>query len=71
MSAYKIQMPGNYSEESIQHLQLGKGLKSRILHCCQFQSKNLQYIWHFSQYLKECFAFILADPPNDVLQNPG
>jgi len=20
---------------------------------------------------KKCFAYILADPPNDVLQNPG
>jgi hypothetical protein len=26
--AYKIQMPGNYPEESIQHLQHGKSLKS-------------------------------------------
>jgi hypothetical protein len=31
MSAYKIQMPGNYPEESIQHLQHGESLKSRRL----------------------------------------
>jgi len=27
--AYKIQMPGNYPEESIQHSEHGKSLKSR------------------------------------------
>ena len=31
-SAYKIQKPGNYSEESIQHSEHGESLKSRILH---------------------------------------
>jgi hypothetical protein len=31
MSAYKIQAPGNYPEESIQHLEHGVSLKSRIL----------------------------------------
>jgi len=30
MSAYKIQMPGNYPEESIQHSEHGKSLKSRV-----------------------------------------
>jgi hypothetical protein len=30
MLAYKIQMPGNYPEESIQHSEHGKSLKSRI-----------------------------------------
>jgi len=29
MSAYKIQMPGNYPEESIQHSEHGESLKSR------------------------------------------
>jgi len=29
-SAYKIQMPGNHPEESIQHSEQGKSLKSRI-----------------------------------------
>jgi len=29
MSAYKIQMPGNYPEESTQHSEHGKSLKSR------------------------------------------
>jgi hypothetical protein len=29
-SAYKIQTPGNYPEESIQNLQHGESLKSRI-----------------------------------------
>ena len=29
-SAYKIQMPGNYPEEGIQHSEHGESLKSRI-----------------------------------------
>jgi len=29
-SAYKIQMPGNYPEESIQHSEQGEGLKSNL-----------------------------------------
>jgi len=29
MSAYKIQTPGNYPEENIQHTEHGKSLKSR------------------------------------------
>jgi len=29
--AYKIQNPGNYPEESIQHSEHGKSLKSRII----------------------------------------
>jgi hypothetical protein len=32
MSEYKLQMPGNYPKESIQHLEHGESLKSRILH---------------------------------------
>ena len=32
ISAYKIQTPGNYPEESIQHSEHGKSLKCRILH---------------------------------------
>jgi hypothetical protein len=31
MSAYKIQMPGNYPEENIQHLEHSESLKSRKL----------------------------------------
>jgi len=30
-SAYKIQMPGNYPEESIQHTEHSESLKSRII----------------------------------------
>ena len=29
--AYKIQTPGNYTEESIQHSEHGKSLKSRMM----------------------------------------
>jgi len=31
MLAYKIQTPGNYPEENIQHTEHGKSLKSRTL----------------------------------------
>jgi len=31
-SAYKLQTPGNYPEESIRHSEHGESLKSRILH---------------------------------------
>jgi hypothetical protein len=31
MLAYKFQTPGNYPEESIQHLEQGESLKSRKL----------------------------------------
>jgi hypothetical protein len=33
MSAYKIQTPGNYPEENIQHTEHGKSLKSRLIKC--------------------------------------
>ena len=33
-SAYKIQMPGNYPKESIQHTEHGESLKSRIQMFC-------------------------------------
>jgi hypothetical protein len=38
MLAYKIQTPGNYPEESIQHSEIGENLKSRIFHTCLIQS---------------------------------
>ena len=31
-SAYKVETPGNYPEENIQHVEHGENLKSRILH---------------------------------------
>jgi hypothetical protein len=33
-SAYKIQTPGNYPEENIQHTEHGESLKSRIYPTC-------------------------------------
>jgi len=35
-SAYKIQTPGNYPEESIQHSEHGESLKSRTFHYIRF-----------------------------------
>jgi hypothetical protein len=37
-SAYKIQMPGNYPVENIQHTEHGESLKSRISNLNQFIS---------------------------------
>jgi hypothetical protein len=36
MSAYKIQTPGNYTEEIIQHSEHGKSLKSRMYEMLNF-----------------------------------
>jgi len=41
-SAYKIQMPGNYPEESIKHSEHGESLKSRILRPCLLLHHILQ-----------------------------
>ena len=42
-SAYKIQTPGNYPEESIQHSEHGESLKSSIfITILYFLKKNLQ-----------------------------
>jgi hypothetical protein len=35
-SAYKLQMPGNYREENIQHPEHGEGLKSRTENILSF-----------------------------------
>ena len=46
-SAYKIQTPGNYPEENIQHTELGKSLISRKLRCLRFlQSRKLRRDTH-------------------------
>ena len=42
-SAYKIQTPGNYPEENIQHTEHGKSLKSRI---CTFAMYYYYYYHH-------------------------
>jgi len=42
MLPYKIQTPGNYPEESIQHSEHGECLKSRIRYCLYFPSP----LWH-------------------------
>jgi len=43
MSAYKIQMPGNYPEESIQHSEHSESLKSRI---CRLALESTQSSIH-------------------------
>jgi hypothetical protein len=40
-SAYKIQTPGNYPEENIQHTEHGESLKSRGQNCCLLRSGNV------------------------------
>ena len=41
-SAYKIQTPGNYTEESIQHSEHGESLKSRIQRILPFITVTVQ-----------------------------
>jgi len=36
-SAHKLQTPGNNPEESIQHLERGESLKSRMQYCLSLQ----------------------------------
>ena len=53
--AYKIQMPGNYPEESIQHSEHGGSFKPRIIHHLHVLNRltihhqEVVYsIWYFS-----------------------
>jgi len=47
--AYKLQTPGNYSKESIQHTEHGKSLKSRftlfstLVSCCFYHSLKVKH----------------------------
>jgi hypothetical protein len=43
-SAYKIQTPGNYPEESIQHSEHSESLKSRIWHLIGGRDKRFSTI---------------------------
>jgi len=62
-SAYEIQMPGNYPEESMQHSEHGERLKSRIEsemlqshYAAQNQKRvSCQYCGHF---LTDCYVYI-------------
>jgi hypothetical protein len=54
-SGYKIQTPGNYPEESIQHSEKGESLKSIILKLHYDAMKNHS---HWNVYLRSCFRFI-------------
>ena len=46
-SAYKIQTPGNYPEESIQHTEHGESLKSRIAETGLLRTdfKTVELLW--------------------------
>ena len=43
-SAYKIQTPGNYPEENIEHTEHGECLKSRSITCTQVFVENAQIL---------------------------
>jgi hypothetical protein len=49
--AYKIQTPGNYPEESIQHSEQGESLKSRII-IKVFSVLSVSSYWHILFVLK-------------------
>ena len=44
MSAYKIQTPGNYPKESIQHTEHGESLKSRIIAVTNKHTAKLHHV---------------------------
>jgi hypothetical protein len=44
-SAFKIQTPGNYAKESIQHIEHGESLKSRIVVYCLESDKETCLCW--------------------------
>ena len=49
-SAYKIRTPGNYPEESVQHLERGESLKSRINPTCHLLALiGAHHIFHISR----------------------
>jgi len=52
-SAYKIQTPGNYPEENIQHTEHGKSLKSRK----PFDPNNITGVCHVLTAQIKCFYF--------------
>jgi len=48
MLSYKIQTPGVYPEESIQHSEHGESWKSRIIYCCWIMCLMLAVlVWTF------------------------
>jgi hypothetical protein len=64
-SAYKIQTPGNYPEENIQHTEHGESLKSRIQlilfpveRLSLFLSTYIFFLWHLKINLHFLFLFI-------------
>jgi len=42
-SAYKIQRPGNYPDESIQHSEHSESVKSRILNKCVLKQLRIAF----------------------------
>jgi hypothetical protein len=52
-SAYKLQTPGNYPKESIQHLERGESLKSRVF--------NLSKLTKWFNYQDKLLAVLVPD----------
>jgi hypothetical protein len=57
-SAYKIQAPGNYAEESIQHSEHCESMKSRRLHTLRVPSPTQQNMQRNSNYSGICSTLI-------------
>ena len=55
-SEYKTQMPGNYPEESIQHSEHGKSLKSRSICFLHMYSHILTSIPHHCKLCVQCLV---------------
>jgi len=62
MSAYKIQMPGNYPEESIQQSEHDKSLKSRTTLVVGNESSTL--LFSKATLVHDCEAYVLGSAIN-------
>jgi len=54
-SAYKIKMPGNYPEESVQHSEQGESLKSRMIIVINFGIRGIQTVCVTTEQLQTLY----------------
>jgi len=70
MSAYKIQMPGNYPEENIQHKEHGESLKSRKRNVFLLPQNDIfSKIRHIFPCIFKCFPPSFQESPASSLSH--
>jgi len=60
MSAYKIQAPGNYPEENIQHTEHGESLKSRIVFVSFFYFSWNSYCFILTRIIVNFNSYVVS-----------